>query len=389
LVLAPRLRQVLYKPKGGAATTSGDVERALVAAASSSTLEVRAYAIEGLRTVFEHPCTTGEGGRCMHETAWAALEAGARRLVLGKWSPSGRRPLDEVTGDLAAGLGARADDDLMLSYIAVSAAGAIDAVRGATCVRARAATLRGALMRAYARAARFWAGHDYSWRDEQHAAFASAVFRWSADDGPGVITALADSLRPSAGALANFLRALVVVATYEPDVVPDLAGAWPSLMASGLSLLDNGGTKRDDRGDDALVRQLVPHPAALVSTPDLTAALEAANRHWLPLDTVTAGMPVWLRHARGSQWCVDALVGFLRAQPLRKQVDVGLPWLRDLVVAENGKARFSGFLLLEWLQELRDANALEAATWPHYRAVVDALALRQIPGARELQQRDE
>jgi hypothetical protein len=366
------------------------VEVALTTAMRSRAVEVRAHAMQGMRVAFDGSCTTAEPGKCVHEIALNALEAGARRTVLGKWKhDQGRRPLDEIQGDLVAGLDLRPDEDLLLSHVAVSAIGSIDAARAQTCITARAIELRGALTRAYSRAARIWAERHYSWRDEQHAAFASAVFRWSAEDGATVMTTLADSLHPSEAAVASFMRAMVVVATYEADVVPDLTNAWPSLMSSALALLDTPKSGWNDRDRDALLQQLVPHPSPLVSSEDLTGVIRDAERRWLPMDAVKVHIQEWLRYAQGSQWCVDSLVGFLRAQPIRAQTTDGLRWIRELVVAENGTARSGSFLLVDWLKEVRDVALLDQTSLSNYRAVIDTLVLRGSAAARELQQRDE
>jgi hypothetical protein len=400
-------------PEPSPETSLDTIRRALVETARSEALEVRAFAMEGLRAVFTQPCAVIADGTCAHEVAFQALEAGARRVVLGAWdATSGRRGLADLAGSVTESLPRILPRDLMLSHIVVAATGAMSAVRAA-CVRARAEVLRDELLRAYARAAPRWARENYSWREEYHAAFASAVLEWAVTDGPTVVSSLIEALGASPGAIASVLQALAIVATYEPAAASALALAWPAVMARGLAVLDvtvntarsdgpddqlsgesdageRGTEDRRDAGDkELLVRVLVPAPSPMTSTPDIGTVIDTARHHWLPLGAVTEAMPQWIEHARGERWCVDALVGFLRAQPLRAQVSPGLAWVRDLIIAKNGTARTSGFLLVSWLGEVRDSGALDADRWPDYRILVDALALGGFDGARDLQQRDE
>ena len=63
--------------------------------------------------------------------------------------------------------------------------------------------------------------HHFEWRDEYQAAFASAVLRWSTTDLEAVVR-LASALTSSLGALGDYLDAVTIVATHEPEVVPRL-----------------------------------------------------------------------------------------------------------------------------------------------------------------------
>jgi len=72
-----------------------------------------------------------------------------------------------------------------------------------------------------------------------------------------------------------------------------------------------------------------------------------------------------------------------------RQAAPDLGWIRSLVVAEKGTARTSGFLLVGWVEAVRDSGVLDATTRPRYRTAVDALALGSYRGARDLRRRDE
>jgi hypothetical protein len=122
---------------------------------------------------------------------------------------------------------------------------------------------------------------------------------------------------------------------------------------------------------------------------NIDAILRTAATHWFPLTAVTAHIQTWLKYARGEMSSVDALVGFIKTQPIETQAAPGLDWIRTLIVGRDGSALTCGFLLVSWLSELRDSKALHVTANPSYRATVDALVLGNFRGARTLQQRDE
>jgi hypothetical protein len=256
------------------------------------------------------------------------------------------------------------------------------------CIQARAAHLAPILLDAYGRAARVWAHGNYQWPSEQQAAFASAVLR-SARAGNGrVVVDMAERLRGSAEALADYLGGLMVAATYEQECSSLLADHWPTLMRLGIETVGQT-DKRHSADTEDLVRKLLPSPTPVVADPDLGGTLERARAYWPSFDIVAGSIDEWIVLARNSRMSVDALVGLLQAQPLAAQAEPGLDWVHALVVAEDGTARSSGFLLVEWLESLRESKVLGTTTWPKYRAIVDALALSDFGNARELQRRDE
>jgi hypothetical protein len=277
----------------------------------------------------------------------------------------------------------------MLTHIAPAAICTLDAARNETCIKARAERLRDALLDAYARAARHWAEKNYDWRDEQHASFASALLRWAEVADRPVIVELAERLHASPDAQADYLHALIIVATHEAHFVPTLVAVWPQLMESGLAPLRGASRTLRLRRAEKLVQNLIPSPSAFGYTEDLDATLERARANWFPRNAITEHIDEWLARSRGQRACVDSLVGFLQALPLEEQVAPGLEWVHRLVVDENGTARTSGFLLVGWLTRLRDSSSLRLESRPTYRAIVDALVLSGFRRARDLQQRDE
>jgi hypothetical protein len=365
------------------------VEKALRGAAASFFVEVRENASESLRDIFFHPCHPLPRGQCRHELAWTAVEEGARTVLLGKEFKLGRRQIDPVTGDLQRALTAAKETDLLLNHITPAAICALDAARSNSCVKERATAVQERLLDAYGRAACYWAEKNYDWSDEQHAAFASAVLRAAAGGQTAIVMAVANRLSPSSSALGDYLNALTRVMTYESNLVEPLRSAWPQLMQMGLTRLNQPGALDDRYDAQALIRNLIPAPRPSTHLGNFEEVLQNARDHWLPIEAISSQITEWIRYARGRDWCVDALIGFLETQPLAQQVDPGLKWIRGLVVAENGTAATSGFGLVRWLTGIHDQRLLGPSCLPDYRAVVDALVLSGFGEARVLQRRDE
>ncbi|HXJ44432.1 MAG TPA: hypothetical protein VNH18_34415, partial [Bryobacteraceae bacterium] len=233
---------------------------ALEACTSSPFVEVRQCAAEGLRTLFDQSCRIEPGGRCWHEEVWGAVEAGARRVVLGDFSANGRADIQPITGDVVAQLQDAPDGKLMLTYIQPAAICAMDAARTATCIKLKAEALRGALLQAYARSASVWAERHYHRHKEQDAAFASAVLRWSVHGGAERVTEIGAMLSNSPGALADYLDALVMASTYETDFVPSLSAAWPKLMEIALLSFRDPDKKEHKYGTMRRLDSLMPSP---------------------------------------------------------------------------------------------------------------------------------
>jgi len=359
---------------------------ALEACTCSPFLEVRHNIAEGVGLVFEQPCEQIGLGPCWHEPVWQAIEAGARNVVLGKLSEDGRREI-EATTDIVSLAQAR-DQDLMLTHIAPAAICALDAARGRSCIAARAQQLRDILLDAYARSARHWAENNYHRRDEQDAAFASAVLRWAAEDNAVVLVDIGTKMRESPAALSHYLGALIMVATYETTFVPILAKVWPQLMELGLASLREFGAEARRYTTARLLDRLIPSPSAPGYFDDPAIVLAKARQSWFPIASISGHVEEWLKQAQRHAEGIDALAGFLRTLPAGEQVKPGLDWIRDLVVDDDGTASTCGFLLVSWLRSLRDSSLDDSAS-RSFRAVVDALVLGNFKGARDLQRLDE
>ena len=361
---------------------------ALEACTCSPSVEVRHCVAEGLRTLFDQSCSTNVGGRCWHEGVWQAIEAGARRVVLGDFDESGRAEVRPITGALVSSLADAPDDRLMLTYIEPAAICAMDAARTAACIQPKAVPLRDALLQAYARSASSWAERHYHRRNEQTAAFASAVLRTDTAAEPEFIINIAVMLADSSGALADYLDALVMASTYEIGFVQQLSKAWPRLMEIGLRPFRD--PRRDNQRYPTTRRldSLMPSPRTSAYFEDPKPVLDNATARWLPTAAISEHVEEWLRYGHGEMQAVDALLGFLKTRPLSEQVQPGLEWVHKIVIDDDRTASTCGFLLVSWLHTIRSAISGEAPKrW--YREILDALVLGRYAGARELQALDE
>ena len=361
--------------------------KGLVAGMTSAVFEVRHRAAEGLNSVIDRPCAGDSERACWHELAWNAIEAGARAIAVGQ-RQNGRRRAISLSGDLSGALLSTSAADVMLGQLIPPTICVVAAANGNTCLAARAREIRLPMLDLCADVSALWATKNYSWPEQQQYALASSLLAWSANTGVDVLTGFARRMATSPRAVGEYLHALSIVATYEGGCAAILNKAWPELMEIGLGILRKPGAWEERYQRQVLVRNLVPKPSLTASVSD-TQVLERAERNWLHVDAISSGMDEWVDLAQDEDWCIDSLVGFLRTQDLSTQAGPGLRWIRKLVVGDDGSARKSGFLLVEWLDALRNSGRVTGDALRDYRAVVDALVLSGYTGARALQQRDE
>jgi len=124
------------------------------------------------------------------------------------------------------------------------------------------------------------------------------------------------------------------------------------------------------------------HRGKRVSRENFDAILRTAAARWFPMTAVTENIQAWLSRACGEMSAVDALVGFLRSQPIETQATPGLEWIQILIVDRDGTALTCGCLLVGWLSEFRDSRIVNVTANPSYRAIVRHLpsAISAAPG---------
>ncbi|ROQ62663.1 hypothetical protein EDD93_5384 [Streptomyces sp. 840.1] len=363
------------------------VHAAVVHAAAHPVHEVREYAVEGLRPLWSVSCSTGDIG-CHHVFAWSAVEAFVGLVLVDGGSRSGLWGIDSSSDVLAIALDRLGGEETTPAFLETTVPAILEAARVQHCRTAQALALRGPLLDAYTRAASAWGNEPHT---EKHAALAVSLLR-AADTEPAVLHGFADRLAGSPSALSHLLRGLKTAATYERELVRPLTANWPYLMESALTQPVPVHADRDDDGFarhdyESLMGELIPNPVPSMMDQDIDGTLREARSRWLPLPPLAEMVDNWTTSAGEGWFAVDNLIGFLKAQPVHEQVDPGLRWVRQLCVNSAGKIDSAGLSLAEWLQDLHPE--VTACARPHFRAVVDGLALAQHPSASALQRLDE
>jgi hypothetical protein len=369
-----------------------ELPQLLAAVTRSPFTEVRMILARSLGPVWAAPCGPGPQGstRCRHVIAWTAVEAGARDVALGRLElPPGRRSRRRLDDLLASALAACPAGDLLLDSLAPPLIIACGAARSSCCMAATAHGLRDSLLDAYVRAAVHWGDEGYDQHHDDQYAVAEAMLEAGAVE-PRLLTTFAAGLARQPRALSETLRAMTVAATYSSCARAALKAAWPAVMTVILDAADVAAQVFDDRswGDQALT-ELVPRPTPATSDSDPMAAISAARNGWPTPQELATQIERWLPRAAGHWNAADSLIGLLRTTPPADQARTGLPWVHTIIAGTRRSPGMGTFLSVEWLGSLRDASVLDAATWPLYGTLVDALAAENYPGAVELQRRDE
>jgi hypothetical protein len=161
-------------------------------------------------------------------------------------------------------------------------------------------------------------------------------------------------------------------------------------MDSVLDAADTGSTVFRDRswGDYALA-SIVPSPQAAISDCDPVGTMAAARSGWPTPDDLRDRIERWLPYATGQRHAADNLVGLLQTAPLTTQAQLGLLWMRTLILTNSAWSNRGTWHAVDWLRSLRDGNVLDNQTRPTYHELVDALAADGYHKAVALQRDDE
>ncbi|MEV6537281.1 hypothetical protein AB0M86_48515 [Streptomyces sp. NPDC051639] len=283
--------------------------------------------------------------------------------------------LDQLTGE-----------ELSLPVLGTALPAILEAARLQHCRTAQALSVRAPSLDAYARAACVWGDGGYHRHSEEHGAVAEALLRSSAED-PTVMSGLVDTLAVSPAALSHLLHGLKISATYRPELAKALGAVWPHIMESVLTRPLPTQEVDRYRHQERLMEELVPNPTPSGADLHVDNTLARARRTWLPLDPLRDLIDSWTTSAGTNGFAIDNLIEFLKTQPIHEQIEPGMRWVRQLCVSGNGAVDSAGYLLAEWLHNLR--SEVTGSARPHYRAVIDGLALAQHPSASALQRLDE
>jgi hypothetical protein len=364
----------------------------LATATASTSTEVRMILARTLAPVWTAPCGPGASGsdRCRHAIAWAAVEAGARNVVLGPLEfPAGQRGHRQLDGPLTPALAGCPAGDLMLNLLAPPLIAACDAARSSSCIAPVARDIRDSLLDAYTRTAVLWGEEGYDHRNEDQYAVAEALLTAAAAE-PGLLTTFVTNIAGQARALSETLRAMTVAATYSASARAALRGTWPAIMTSVLDAVDAGARGFSDHhwGEDAIA-EMIPSPSPAIGDTDSDATISAARDGWPTPPELTRQIERLLPHAAGYWHAADNLIGLLKTMPLADQARTGLPWVHQIITSRSKVSAMGTWLAVKWLRSLDQGHAVNDETRPLYDALVDALAAESYRGAVELQRQGE
>src|SRR6266700_2438677 len=370
------------------------VERGVVGCATSLFDEVRRALAVGLGPVWQAPGDEGSaGGRCRHELAWGAVEAGLRDCQLGPWNQQRqRRDVQPLDGPPAETLRTVATDRLLVNRLTGPLVASADAARSGCCVAERAQRLLEALLEAHRRGAAHWATAGYwgSHNHQDHRRVAHVLLASAARGNGGPLAEHVRAFAGNAPALRQLLDDLSLLCTYDADLRQGLAAVWPAVMQVTLDAIDAGADPRqDNHWGDWAVASLIPHPGLDTGDRSPDATLEAANRDWIDPRALDGLIARWLPIARGYPRAVDALLGLVGTAPLPWQAATGLRWVDELIGGDYAAIASRCWRLPGWLEQLRASGQLEPPDTALLQRIVDGLVAHGDTRAVTLQRADE
>lgn len=379
---ARSIAQVLGMPSP--VVTDQQYERALGAVrglASSRIDEVRVVFADSLRGFWRSPCRAF-GGRCSHAIVLDAFREAltAGRFVVDKFTgPQPGPPIDDPTSQLPS----IPAHELILECLLAPIIATTDCAVAGNCASATAVALRLALLDAHRRTIADNAKRKFDLNDSPGVL---AVPRALLTINDGELEKHATFLVDQARALDSLLRGLATVATVDRDMRTALAQVWPRFMDLLLDLVGGGHDLRGDRyyGRRAFAA-LVPRPNPPRGATNIDALVHAAADGWPSLTSITEQMHRWVPLAAGHPESVDALVGFLEAQPTTTQLQPSLELMMTLTAADFAAIANRAHFLPSWLERVREHALREQASRKTYHRLIDGLAAANDGVARRLQ----
>ncbi|MFD7608372.1 trypsin-like peptidase domain-containing protein [Streptomyces mirabilis] len=391
----------------------GAVEQALTRCATSLFDEVRCALPLGLARIWSAPCdivpapsrrrsglariwSRGAGskrGRCRHEIAWSAVEAGLRDCQLGPWDQElQRRTIELLNGPPAEALRQVRADRLLLNRLAGPLMAAADAARAGCCIGPRAQHLLDALWDAHRRGAVHWATEGYGGATLRkcHRRVAGVLLRTAGEGNGGPLTGHLKAFAANAPALAQLLSDLSLLCTYDADLRHSLPTVWPTVMQTVLDAIDAGADPRKDsyRGRTAIA-DLIPHPQPDSADENPSAILDAAGSDWIEPEILSPLIARWIPIARVTPEAVDALLGLIETTSASWQATTGLQWINELIGDGYAAIASRCWTLPGWLEGLRASSDLRPTGRVLLQRIVDGLATHGDSRALRLQRLDE
>ena len=370
LPVAEHLRAVLDEEDGS--TTYNRVLHAGLNSARAVADEVRLHLARGLDHVWAAPCV--EHGHCHHKLAWQLATETMRHCLLSARDPeTGQRSLLTLDEPLTKSLARTAADSILVSRLD----GAIRALAPASmahiCISAQARALLLALLAAQRRSLLNIKHRNPDDRDTHTLVSARALLALAKDGDDTAIYEQIDAYADNSILLGKLLRALSAAAEETPARAETARRVWPNIIRHVLELNESGHTpfQGAHHGDMALTALI---PNSVNELPYLYREVSVSPIMWWDPIELRAEVEVWLALAKGNPRCVDQLVGFVQMLESDDQVQVGLPCMSMLVLADPTRVVRGSYMLTSWLIEMRSVAA-DSGLMNMWQKIVDDLVV--------------
>lgn len=342
------------------------------------------------------PTLRGNGsvrGRCRHQIAWDAVEAGLRDCRLGPWAPDlQQRAIEPLTGPLPRALRTATADQLLVNRLAGPITAAADAVRAQCCIAPRAQQLLDVLWDVHRTGAGHWAakGYEAATFTKCRRQIARVLLTLAGDGTCDPLNGHLQAFTAQAQALAELLTDLSLLCTYDTSLRRTLPHVWPSVMQTVLDTIDVGVDPRTDShwGREA-VAGLIPRPQPAITDNDPAVSLAAAGRDWISPQSLAPLIARWIPTAHTTPEAVDALLGLIETAAPPWQATTGLQWINELIDGQYADIASRSWGLPQWLETLHALPSLPPTSRATLQRITDGLATHGDNRAVRLQRLEE
>jgi len=366
---ASYLRERLAADEG---LDEGAVSRAVEWLVKNGANESRLFLARGFDGLWSTSCSAA-GGECHHVASLRIIEDIARDCLMGPWDPNlQRRRRVHIHGPVAPQLRQAERDRVLVPRLSAAIRGAAASAVSAACCRAEALQLLEALLTAHRLGMHeFGSGYFHSANDA--AVAARAVLELSAVGNDAPLMAFIDDYASNPRLLSEFLHALVAAGEETQLRAAAASRLWPSIFERVVELVESGACPTDDHHyGRAPLAAVIPTPS--YESGYLHREYEGEPILWAEPLALAPQIPRWLSLAAGHREPLDALVQLIDQVPLKRQPEVGLPWIEQLVMDYPKGIANRSFLLPGWLERIRPHVSAPSLLSAWHR-IVDALTV--------------
>ena len=341
-----------------------------ISLARSVSNEVRLHLARGLDRIWTTPCVQSS---CHHEEGLRLVIESMHECLIGDWNPEtvrcGRQSLKEP---IAESLSDTPDRSIIPSQLDAAIRALAPAAAADICISTKARDLLVVVLAAQQRGL-LAHGRSVDHHGTSSLVSARALLILAGHGEDGLICGHIDTYASSPGLLDNLLRALSATAEESSARAATAKRIWPGVVRRVLEFNEQGQALFEDRySAERALAALIPNSTA-ENAYIYREVEDNPLRWWQPLE-MQAEIEAWLVPARGIPNCVDQLLSFLGVLETEERVQIGLPWVEDLVLADPGRVARRTDILVGWLIEGRSA-AVDAGLLDVWQRIVDALVV--------------